>query len=60
VLGAASAVDNSDADATGGPGRIRGSHNLERLPPEAETAPPSALTCRISGCIIGDRPGFDY
>ena len=33
VLGAASAVDDGDADATGGPGRIRGSHNLERLPP---------------------------
>lgn len=44
MLGAASAVDDGNADATGGTGRIRGSHNLERLPPLPNVACSTAAT----------------
>ena len=44
VFGASSAVDDGDADATGGAGFVAGSHNLERLPGLRRTAGRSALS----------------
>ena len=54
VLGAASAVDDGDTDATGGAGLVAGSHNLERLPPRPEAAGSTAATCdfHLNACSI--------